>query len=253
MILQNWRRPFQSGLIIQCFSAYISATKHVPWLLGMYPLSEDPNVAQPEPRPALALATAAVERALTYVSEGRITLDTIEADRTKEGHLITADLNAITKRRAVSTIAFSEPLWGVDVSDYLASIRGLRKSDMESIIFQARKFARVTRTHVEEDEEEAFPTGPRSSRARIPLNYDDDDEGGECDESETGAGALEYNEGRNIEDDDEGFEDDQVYDAEDGHALEYGDDDDDMQVDQDVCISFNQFLLTANAVPSIQE
>ncbi|KZP15382.1 hypothetical protein FIBSPDRAFT_978013 [Athelia psychrophila] len=188
----RWRGPFQSGLIIQCFAAYVSATKNVPWLLGMYPQSDDPNVAAPEPQPALALATVAIERALTYVADGCITLDTIEADKKPGGRLIIADVNPTTGKRATSSIAFSEPLWGVSVHEYLTSIRGLRRSDWRTIMTSAQRFARVTRARADDEDSESAPSGPKSSRARIPLNYDEDDEdedventgpGGDSDES----------------------------------------------------------------------
>lgn len=147
----------------------------------MYPNSEDPGTPQPEPRPALALVAAAVERALEYVVDGRITLATIEADKTRTGHLITADLNPSTGKRAVASVAFSEELWGNDVQDYLSSIQKLRKSDLARIITEARKFSRVTRTHEEEDV--PIRQGAQSARARIPLNYDsEDDEDEDADE-----------------------------------------------------------------------
>ncbi|KAF7967083.1 hypothetical protein HWV62_35925 [Athelia sp. TMB] len=174
-IYARWKRPFQSGLIIQTFAAYISAIKNVRWLDGMYPGSDDPNVLKPEPRPALALVTAAVERALQFVADGRITLATIEASGAKKGgYLITADVNPNTKRRSPASVAFSEELWGDTVDDYLKSISKLRRSDMDKIITEARKFSRITRNH--EDDEEPMQRGAKSSPANIPLNYDEDDD-----------------------------------------------------------------------------
>lgn len=141
----------------------------------MYPGSDDPNIHRPEPRPALALVTAAVERALQFVADGRITLATIEASAPKKGgHLITADINPNTRKRSPASVAFSEELWGDSVNDYLKSISKLRRSDMDKIITEARKFSRITRNH--EDDEESMQKAPKSSRANIPLNYDEDDD-----------------------------------------------------------------------------
>lgn len=209
----------------------------------MYPNSQDPSVSAPQPRPALALSTAAIERALRYIVEGRITLATIQADKKKEGHLITADINPSSGKRAVSSVAFSEELWGADVQDYLITLQGLRKSDMDNIISEARKFSRVTRTH--EEEEEPGHHGPKSGRARIPLNYDDDnddddnndndvvDDEGEADLNESNAAEVtqdmvndEGDHSMRQDDDDEGFEDNGIQyegghapdDYEDGHA-----------------------------------
>ncbi|KZP33815.1 hypothetical protein FIBSPDRAFT_942932 [Athelia psychrophila] len=227
---RKWKRPFQSGLIVQCFSSYLSATKNVPWLLGMYPNSEDRNTPRPEPRPALALATAAVERALQYVAEGRITLATIEDENPKDGkYLITADVNRVSGKRAAGSVAFSDELWGSDVRDYLVTIEGLRKSSMDKIIAEARKFARLTRTHEEDDE--PFQRTAKSARARIPLNYDADsddedvDPQGAVDTRLDGAASEdEMQIHRSDNDEDLEFEDngnvgeDVEMDYEDGHA-----------------------------------
>lgn len=144
----------------------------------MYPGSEDPNKPAPEPRPALALAAAAVERALSYVAEGRITLATIQADQQKSGFLITAEINPVTNKRATLTIAFSDDLWGANVWGYLQTIQKLHKSDMDSIILQARKCSRATATQAYEDEDDDHrhrPSRSQNARAQILLNYDDDD------------------------------------------------------------------------------
>lgn len=200
----------------------------------MYPDSENPNTPKPEPRPALALATAAIERALQYVAEGRITLATIEAAKSQEGgFLITADINPQNNKRAASSVAFSDELWGSDVEDYLVSIEGLRKSNMDTIITEARKFARLTRTHEEDDG--PAPGGAKSGRARILLNYDadsdnEDDDAQQAvdeqldhaanedpmqvyyDDGEDEYGELEDNNGTRVLEDAE-------MDYEDGHAL----------------------------------
>ncbi|KZP16262.1 hypothetical protein FIBSPDRAFT_958137 [Athelia psychrophila] len=221
----RWRRPFQSGLIIQCFSSYLSAIKNVPWLLGMYPNSEDTSTPRPQPRPALALATAAVERALQYVAEGRITLATMEEENPKEGkYLITADVNPITKKRAAPSVAFSDELWGSDVRDYLVTIEGLRQSSMDKIIAEARKFARLTRTHEENDE--PVRRTAKSSRARIPLNYDadsddEDDDPQQAVDTHSDSAANEEEMQIHHSDNDDGLElDDVEMDYEDGHAPE---------------------------------
>lgn len=227
LLPQRWQRPYQSGLIIQTFAVYLSAIKYVPWLLGMFPNSEDPSTAHPVPRPALALAAAAMERALTLVANGKITIASIEADKTRKGKLIQADLNPITGKRSISTIAFSEGLWGTEVGEYCANIKGLRNSDMDAIIFAARKYSRATGPQDDDDDDEfsrlPLPHKERNGRTHIPFNYDadadeDDDEDedahGEVNDDQKGNGEEE-------DDDDEGGDgDDEERDGddEDGHA-----------------------------------
>ncbi|KZP26192.1 hypothetical protein FIBSPDRAFT_887558 [Athelia psychrophila] len=201
----RWKRPFQSGLIIQTFAVYITATKEVPWILGMYPNSEDRDTSAPEPRPALALAAAAMERALTYVAEGRITLATIEAEKIKmkDAFLITADLT-VAGKRAPASVAFSDELWGAEVKGYLSTIKGLRRGDISKIVTEARKFSRVTRPHSynnndDDDDEAPAHQGAQNSRARIPLNYNDDDDD---DEEEEGHYDVDGNGSENGETED---------------------------------------------------
>lgn len=156
---------------------YISAYKNTPWLRGLALNPDDANTTIPEPRPALALVVAAVERALTYVAEGKITIASAKAGKTKGGRTIIADINPITSRPATAAIAFSEELWGGAVGDYQANIANLTKSDMEKIVTAARKFSRATRTHDDDDDDIVSarnPANPRSGRALIPLNYGND-------------------------------------------------------------------------------
>lgn len=156
----------------------------------MYPNSEDRDTSAPEPRPALALAAAAMERALTYVAEGRITLATIEAEKIKmkDAFLITADLT-VAGKRAPASVAFSDELWGAEVKGYLSTIKGLRRGDISKIVTEARKFSRVTRPHSynnndDDDDEAPAHQGAQNSRARIPLNYNDDDDDDDDEEEE---------------------------------------------------------------------
>lgn len=107
---------------------------------------------------------------------------------------------------------------------------------MLAIMAEARKFSRVTQTHDEdEDEEVVFSCkGPKSSRARIPLNYDEegDDEGGS--EEEDGIEEVEGNE-----------EEDGSEEAESEEELLGCDD---MEVDEQVRICLIQLLIIANVV-----
>ncbi|KAF7971988.1 hypothetical protein HWV62_19337 [Athelia sp. TMB] len=216
---KRWKCPFQAGLIVQTFAAYISAIKNVPWLEGMYPGSDNPDTPRPEPRPALALVAAAVERALRYVADGRITLATIEDSEKPGGHLIIADVSPTTGRRSAPSVAFSEELWGDSVDDYLNTISRLRKSDMDKIIIAARRFSRITRSHEEDD-------GPvqrvhKSSRARIPLNYDDDDD------------ELEDLDESNVKQVDVNDDDEPAEEVDDGEFAEQGDDDEPIEQGDD--------------------
>lgn len=225
----------------------------------MYPGSENPNTPQPEPRPALALTVAAVERALTFVAQGRITLETIEADRDRTGHLIIADENPATRKRAASSVAFSHALWNTQVQDYLETIKKLHKADVESIIMQARKFSRTTSFNARQ-EEERLTQRSSNARAQIPLNYefgsDDSDEEDIGDGAGGDNGALEDDLMQDVteqlmdeeaqseyeEDEDEeelervkGFGDEYI-DYEDGHAPPVGEN----EYDEDENMKYNQ-------------
>lgn len=204
----------------------------MPWLVGMYPGSDDVNKPSPEPRPALALACAAVERALTYVAEGRITLETIQADREKTGFLIIADINPTTQKRSTTSVAFSDDLWGTNVQGYLHSIKKLYKKDLDAIIAQARKLSRATasQNHDDDDDDELYlqrltQRTTSNARAQIPLNYgvdeDDDDDSENADDSGAeDAGGVEENGVQQYKDGDEGMYEDsmEAYLYEDGHA-----------------------------------
>lgn len=213
----------------------------------MFPNSDDPSVPHPEPRPALALAVTALERALKLVSEGKITLATILADSKKKGKLIATDINPSNNKRQLASVSFSEGLWGTEVADYCTNILGLRKSDMDTIIFNARKFARAT-SGVQNgngiNQPSSTPTVPtkiRSARANIPLNYDSDSNGE--DDEDSGDEAMQRvgqdeeseedvqpeDDTHPVEDHDgnecpamyvSGYADDDVMDYEDGHVPE---------------------------------
>ena len=177
----QWKRAYQSPLILQCFAVYFSAIKSSKWLVGMYPDSENPATNPPEPRPALALAAAAGERALKLIAEGRITIESIKTWRDKKGSLIKTGQNPYTGRRAIAAISFSEDRWGTTVSDYLVGLDNLKRADLHKIIKAARGFTKVTGDF--EDEEETVtdqrPVTERSARARINLGYDSDSDNGE--------------------------------------------------------------------------
>lgn len=166
----------------------------------MYPNSEDPATSPPEPRPALALAAAAAERALKLVAEGRITLETIWADREKTGFLIKAGVNPQTNKRSISCISFSEDRWGKTVEDYLFSLKSLKSSNLNTIIRAARPYSKIA-DDIDDDEETVIiqrPVAERSARAHIQLGYDDDDDDGDdaADHENSGAEASEHQEKR---------------------------------------------------------
>lgn len=207
----------------------------------MFPGSDDPSTPHPEPLPALALAVAALERALTLVANHKITIRTIMEDKAKSGKLIKADINPVSGKRSTASIAFSEGLWGSEVADYYANIKGLRKSDMSKIVLAARKFSRVTAGAQYEDSEPSLHDPPigRGTRANIPLygTDSDADEQSEDEDEDEGRQTVmqkEQSDGedegiqqddydppvQNYSDDEFGHpnEDDMLMDYEDGHA-----------------------------------
>ena len=140
--------------------------------------TEDPATPAPEARPAIALATVAIERALTFVAQGRITLETIQSGSKKIGHLIKADENPTTGKRLVSSINFSEDHWGVPVQDYLDSIKRLRSSDIHKILIEAKKFSQLHQNeeqdHTEDIRGQRHDPKAKSARAHVHIVYDDD-------------------------------------------------------------------------------
>lgn len=175
---------------------------------------------------------------MTFVVNGRITLKTIEADRSRTGHLIISDENPTTKKRSSLTVAFSHILWNSQVQDYLETIKGLRKDDVDTIITQVRRFSRTTSFNAhQEDEDECLSHCPLNPRTQIPLNYDSDDsdEDNAGDDMDGNSDTLEqaqaqYNsEGEELEQD-QGHVDEHI-DYKDGHPrYEYEYDEDEDQV-----------------------
>ncbi|KZP09752.1 hypothetical protein FIBSPDRAFT_963702 [Athelia psychrophila] len=208
----RWKQAYQSGLIIQIFAVYLSAIKNVPWLLGMFPNSDDPSTPHPEPRPALALAVAALERAMTLVADGKITTATIQASKIKGGKLIIADIHPVTRKAHIGSIAFSEGLWGSATKEYCINIAGLRRSDMDKIVLAARRFSRATAGAQNTEESQcalAIPTNEQGARIRIPLNYDSDSDAEE--EVEDAGGEHAEDEGiENVDAEDEDSEDEDM-------------------------------------------
>ncbi|KZP19784.1 hypothetical protein FIBSPDRAFT_955240, partial [Athelia psychrophila] len=210
---QKWKKCYQSPLVLQCFSVYFTAIKSSKWLLGMYPGSEDHATIAPQPRPALALAAAAAERALKLVAEGRITLETIRADKDNTGDLIEAGKNPQTGKRLIGKIAFSKDLWGQTVDDYLVSINSLKTCNLDAIIRATRAYSRVVDDLDDDKETIAFqPTlVERSSRARLQLGYNDDDSDGgnggdRSDDDDDGGDRSDDDDGGDHSDDDNGGE-----------------------------------------------
>ncbi|KAF7971089.1 hypothetical protein HWV62_22076 [Athelia sp. TMB] len=190
---KRWKRAYQSPIILQCFAVYYAATKSSRWLAGMYPNSQDSATKAPEPRPALALAAAAAERALKFVAEGRITLATIEANKNGTDFLIYAGRNPHTGKRLVGSISFSEDLWGNTVEDYQVSLDKLKTSHLDAIIKAARAYMRVINDLNDDGDTVTYqrPVAKRSSRAHIELGYDDDSDEGED-------GEVEEQRGKNV-------------------------------------------------------
>lgn len=108
----------------------------------MFEGSDDPDTRPPEPRPALALAVASCERALTLVADGFIDLESIEAAR-NGGHLISVGENPTTRKRNASTVAFSEELWGPPVEGFLSNIKSIPRHQFNQIVTKASQHAQA--------------------------------------------------------------------------------------------------------------
>lgn len=159
----------------------------------MYPGSEDRNTPAPEPRPVLALAAAAAERTLKLVVDGRITLETINADKERTGYLIKAGQNPHTGKRSVGKIAFSEDLWGQTIEDYLYNIKKLKSSDLNAIINATRAYSKAV-DNLDDDEETVTlepPLAERSARARIQLGYGNESDNEKDNNSDTEDSEVE--------------------------------------------------------------
>ncbi|KAH9000052.1 hypothetical protein EDB92DRAFT_1939740 [Lactarius akahatsu] len=138
---KKWKGLFRSPFILQTFAAHLEAiegSQKVPNLHG-------PNTPIPLPIGGLGMAAAAVERALTLIVTGMVTVKTPHAARGKTLTL-PKTLNYSTGKDSTRQTGFSDATWGKVTRNYTKSARLLTKAKFDVIIKEAQVFMKPTWT-----------------------------------------------------------------------------------------------------------
>ncbi|KAI9448605.1 hypothetical protein BJY52DRAFT_1193317 [Lactarius psammicola] len=120
---KKWRGLFRGPLVLQTFSVHLTAIEGCPKISGLH----GQDTPSPPPIGALGLAAAAVERALTLVATGTVTIEMAHAARGK-------------------STGFSEAAQGKATHGYAKSARSLVKVKFNQVISDAQEFVKHTRT-----------------------------------------------------------------------------------------------------------
>ncbi|KAI0245668.1 hypothetical protein BJV78DRAFT_1287355 [Lactifluus subvellereus] len=136
----KFKGAFGGPLIIQTFAAHFDAIRGSKWIHGLYEGEKAPN-----PRPALTLATTGVERALTLVAHGAITIQGIrEAKAKKKALKLPATIHLNGSRDSTRNVAFGYVGWGDQTAKYLFSINNsVSDADMEDIMAEAKELSKA--------------------------------------------------------------------------------------------------------------
>ncbi|OJA15089.1 hypothetical protein AZE42_13664, partial [Rhizopogon vesiculosus] len=176
---KKFRGLFRGPLVVQVFAAHFNMIHGSKWIHGLYEGS-----SPPQPRAPLALAAAAVERALMLWGTGTITIAMVrEAKTTRKAIKLPAMINPETGRQSTRHVAFSELSWGKPTRSYLESIeKNIDDDAMEKIMGEAKEFSKAS--HGENDQSAAG-------------SFDPDDE---CANLQDGSGSSSEESGDDAED-----------------------------------------------------
>ncbi|THG93463.1 hypothetical protein EW026_g7782 [Hermanssonia centrifuga] len=143
-----WGGLLRSPFIIQTFAHHFTFTEGA---------KDVPMLAELEPKGALAMSAAAMERAFTLWAEGMIGFN-------KRGLLVVLPArNARTGKESKTLNAFAEQNWGEAIRWYVRSVGNMKPGSFTKIVDQAKAFAIQTRL---------------ASKRHVPvvLNSEQDDE-----------------------------------------------------------------------------
>ncbi|KAJ2913022.1 hypothetical protein MD484_g7398, partial [Candolleomyces efflorescens] len=127
--------PFQSSLVLETFTYHL---RQAVYRIDDYKPSKETGK---HAIGALGLCAAAVERALTLIKDGHITIEIFPPallppveDRTTHG---TAGMKGSGKRRKAPYTSFSEAGWGEETRGYVETAEDLPRDQWESIVEKA--------------------------------------------------------------------------------------------------------------------
>ncbi|KAI9463520.1 hypothetical protein BJY52DRAFT_1221525 [Lactarius psammicola] len=138
---KKWRGLFCGPLVLQTFSVHLTAIEGCLKISGLH----GQDTPSPPPIGALGLAAAAVERALTLVATGTVTIEMARAARGKSVAL-PRTLNLSTGKDSTYQTGFSEAAWGKATCGYAKSACSLTKVKFDQVISDAQEFVKHTRT-----------------------------------------------------------------------------------------------------------
>ncbi|KAF8799192.1 hypothetical protein BYT27DRAFT_7318611, partial [Phlegmacium glaucopus] len=156
---KKWRGLFCSPFILQTFAAHLAATEssmRVPGLHG-------PGKPTPAAIGGLGLSAASVERALTLVATGTLTVAMVRASKGKTLTL-PRNLNLSSGKESTCQTSFSDAAWGNATCGYAISAHSLTNIKFDAIIQEAQEFMKPTRTR------------NKTTEATDVIDVDEDDE-----------------------------------------------------------------------------
>ncbi|KAH9038774.1 hypothetical protein EDB85DRAFT_2141661 [Lactarius pseudohatsudake] len=155
---KKWKGLFRSSLVLQTFAAHFAAIQGSVRVSGLHDHQPTPTAAG-----ALGLAAASVERALTLVSIGMLT---ITVARAIKGKTVTFPQtpNLSSGKSSTRRTDFSEATWGKDTRAYATSARSLTKVKFEAIIQDVQQFMKPARSR-KKTTTEAMNVDGESSKA----------------------------------------------------------------------------------------
>ncbi|KIM91584.1 hypothetical protein PILCRDRAFT_738 [Piloderma croceum F 1598] len=155
----KWKGVFRSPFVFQTFAAHLADIKGSQKILSLH----DPEKPTPSPIGALGLAAVAVERALTLIATGTLTVEMAHAAR---GRTIThpRTLNFSTNKDSMRQMGFSDASWGKATHNYAKLAHKLTKAKFNVIVKEAQEFMKPTWTR------------NKTTDAMEVINVDEDDE-----------------------------------------------------------------------------
>ncbi|KAN0131106.1 hypothetical protein V8E53_011107 [Lactarius tabidus] len=136
----KWKGLFHSPLVVQTFAVHLTAMEGALKVPGLH----DPPHLTPAANGGLGLAVASVERALTLVVTGTLTVAMAQAAR---GKMITLPrtLNLSTSKDSTCQTGFSDTAWGKATWSYAKSASVLSKKKFDVIVEDAQKYVKPVR------------------------------------------------------------------------------------------------------------
>ncbi|KAH9058004.1 hypothetical protein EDB83DRAFT_2224795 [Lactarius deliciosus] len=157
---------FRSPLVLQTFAAHLTAIEGSVKVSGLHDHQPTPAVVG-----GLGLVAASVERALTLVATGVLTMTIARASKGKTVKFPkTRDLSS--GKSSTHKTDFSEATWGKDTRAYATSARSLTDVKFKAIIQDAQQFMKLARSRKKSTTEAMDVDGDDNKRVCLVDNSD---------------------------------------------------------------------------------